>query len=148
MAYATAAEIQTDFKNIDFSQSNASVVTATVTQFIAEADALINAYVGSRYAIPITAEGGLSLMKLLSRSLVVARIKALLEVKRATNTDGVQNVVTTFLTPTQVMKILADIRDDNLNVDGATQLVTNSGFYSQNVNDSVESVIKKDTKQW
>ncbi len=148
MAYTTATDVQTNFKSIDFSQSGAAIITATVTQFIVEADALINSYVGARYVVPITVESGLSLMKLLSGSLVVARIKGVLEVKQSKGTDANQNVVSTFLSPTAVMKILADIRDDKLNLDGATNSVLSSGFYSQNVQDSVCPVVKKDTKQW
>lgn len=148
MAYTTSTEIQADFKNIDFTATGAAITTASVTQFIVEADALINSYVGSRYTVPITVESGLSLMKLLSRSLVAARIRGMLEVKQSQSTGANQNVRSESLSVSDVMKILKDIRDDNLTVVGATPLVSSSGFYSNNSTNDVAPKIEKDKTQW
>ena len=148
MAYTTAAEIQADFKNIDFSATGAAIATAAVTQFIVEADALINSFVGVRYVTPISSGDGLNLMKLLSRSLVSARIRGMLEVKQAQSANANQNVQTAFLSVAQVMKILTDIRNDVLGVDGAVPLVTSNGFFSNNYANDIQPKVEKDTKQW
>ncbi len=148
MAYATDAEIQADFKDLTFSTTT-NVKTADVVQFIVEADALIDAYVGTVYTVPVTTAGaGLSLLKLLSRSLVAARIKRIMEVKQEKNADPSQNVVGVLLSPTAVMKILTDIQKQVIALAGAAALVSGGGFFSENVNCDVEPVIEKDTKQW
>lgn len=148
MAYTTYTEIEADFKNITFASSGSSIIQSEVTQFIVESDALINSYVGSRYSIPVTSGDGLNLLKLLSRSLVSARIKKILEVKQEKQTDANQSVTGVLLSPTAVIKILENIRDDKLNIDGAVPLVSSNGFYSNNYSNDIEPVIKKDEKQW
>jgi len=147
MAYTNKNEIQADFKDITF-DNESNVKSSDVTQFIVEADALINAYVGKVYAVPVTTGDGKNLLKLCSRSLVAARIKRILEVKQEKNVDPNQNVVGVLLSPSQVMKILKDIQDKNIALEGATPLASGGGFYSSNSANSVEPVIKKDEKQW
>ncbi len=147
MAYTTYTEIQSDFKDMTFSTT--TLVTSTdVTQFIVEADSLINAYVGARYTVPVTTGDGANLLKLLSRCLVSGRIKKLLEVKQEKATDANQSVIGVLLSPTQVMKILNDIKNDELTLAGASSLVSGLGFYSENYTNDVEPVITKDTRQW
>jgi hypothetical protein len=148
MAYTTYSEIQADFKDMTFAASGQNVIQSDVTQFIVEADALINSFVGARYTVPVASGEGLQLLKLCSRSLVTARIKKILEVKQEKATDANQSVVGVLLSPSQVMKILSDIRDDNLSLEGGVLLVSGNGFYSNNSANCVESVIKKDDKQW
>lgn len=147
MAYATTAEIQADFKDTTF-DSTSNVKDTEVTQFIVEADALINSYVGARYIVPVAAGEGLQMLKLFSRCLVTARIKKILEVKQDKNTDANQNVVGVLFSPSQVMKLLESIRDDKLELIGATPLTSSSGFYNNNVANNICPVIKKDLKQW
>jgi len=147
VSYTTADEVAADFKDITFTTSSL-VKTADVEGFIAEADALINAYVGTVFTVPVASGGGLTLLKLCSRSLVTARIKRSLETKQEKNPTPDQNVLGVLLSPTQVMKILADIRDKKISLEGATPLLTGSGFYSENVANDVEPVMKKDERQW
>ena len=148
MAYTTAIEVQGDFKDTTFSTTS-NVTTANVDQFIVESDSLINSYVGTVYTVPVTTPGdGVNLLKLLSRSLVTARIKAVLQVKQDTNNDANQSIVGVLLSPTAVMKILKDIQNKDLSLTGAEALTSGAGFYSHNVADSIESVMKKDERQW
>lgn len=148
MAYTTSEEIQSDFKDVTFTSST-NVTEDDVTQFIVESDALINAYVGARYIVPVSQAGdGLNLLKLLSRSLVTARIKKIMEVKQEKSVDGNQNVVGVFLSPKEVMKILSDIKDDVLKLAGADPLASGGGFYSNNYSNDVEAVVQKSEKQW
>ena len=149
MAYTTYSEIEADFKDITFSASTGNVRQADVTQFIVEADSLINAYVAKRYTTPVTGSGeGLSLLKLCSRSLVTARIKKLMEVVQEKSTEANQAVQGVLLSPSAVMKILTDIRDDLIDLVGATALVSGRGFHSENVTQDVTPTIEKGTRQW
>lgn len=148
MAYTTKAEIESDFKDTKF-DSTTMVTANDVTQFIVEADALINAYVGGVYTVPVVTAGeGLNLLKLLSRSLTAARIKRILEVKQEKNTDANQNVLGVLLSPSAVMNILKDIQDKTLTLAGAAPLVSGGGFFSNNNSNGVAPVVAKDTKQW
>lgn len=148
MAYCNYEDIEADFKDMAFEVSDGNIIQDDVTQFIVEADALINSYVGQTYTVPVASGDGLSLLKLLSRSLVAARIKKIMEVKQEKSTDANQNVLSVLLTPTAVMKILENIRDKKVALIGATANVSSGGFYSKNVADDVSPVIKKDCKQW
>jgi len=148
MAYTTYSEIEKDFKDQTFAESSGNVRQADVTQFIVEADALINAYVGTKYTTPVTSGEGASLLKLLSRSLVTARIKKIFEVKQEKGTDANQSAVGVLLSPSAVMKILKDIQEGSLALAGASALLSGDGFYSKNVADDVEPVIEKDEQQW
>jgi len=148
MAYSTSAEIQADFKNTTF-DATTNVTATDVTQFIVESDALIDHYVGQRYEIPVT--GGataLSLLKLFSRSLTADRVRAILEVKQATNVDGNQNPRRNLLTYAEVLAELKKIQKSDLELIGATPLVASGPFYSSNDADSVTPVMKKDERQW
>lgn len=148
MAYTTYTEIEADFKEQSFHASEGFVKQGDVTQFIVEADALIDAYVGMKYTVPVTSGAGLNLLKLLSRSLVAGRIKKILEVKQEKSTDANQNVLSVLLSKTDVMQILKDIRNGDLTLAGASNLVSNFGFANKNVENEVEPVIEKDEKQW
>lgn len=147
MAYTSYTEIESDFKDITFAAGQ-NVTDSDVTQFIAEADALIDSYVGQKYVVPVTAGGGLVLLKLYSRCLVTARIKRLMEVKQEKSTDANQNVTSVLLSPSQIIKQLEAIRDDKTSLEGATLLLSNNAFYSSNVANSIEPTILKGDKQW
>jgi phage gp36-like protein len=147
MAYSTSAEVQADFKSLVFT-STTLVTSADVAQFIAEADALINSYIGMKYAVPITADADtLNLLKLFSRTLVADRIKKILEVKQASSTSANQDVRGAYSTR-DVMTSLNAIRKGELSLSGATSLISGAGFYSQNSTDNVTPEFKKGEKQW
>ncbi len=147
MAYCTYTEVEADFKDTTFTTTT-NVKIADVTQFIVEADALINSYVGMRYSVPVTAGAdALSLLKLYSRSLVANRIRSLLEVKQEKNTDANQNV-RSGLSTANVLKLLEQIKNDEIKLDGATLLSSSSGFYSYNYENDIEPDFEKDCKEW
>ena len=148
MAYTTYQEIQADFKDVTFTTTS-NVKSSDVTQFIVESDSLIDAYIGTVYTVPVeTGDSALALLKLLSRSLVTARIKKIMEVKQDKSTDANQNVVGVLLSPTQVMNILKDLQKKIIKLDGALVLSTSGGFNSFNVTNSTEAVMKKSDQQW
>lgn len=148
MAYCSAAEVASDFKDIEFTSST-NVTATDVAGFITEADALINTYLGRRYAVPVTGSytDALALLKLYSRALVADRIRGIMEVKQATNKDGNQNV-RSGLNAKDIIKLLTDLRDDVTDLPGVPKLVTNGGFYSNNAANNVKPVMQKGTKQW
>ena len=148
MPYCTPADIEADFKDKQFLSGSGNVTLENVTQFIVEADALINAYVGTVYVTPVASGAGLDLLKLLSRSIASLRIKKIMEVVQQVTTDANQNVLSVLLPMPQVMKILNDIQAQNSALSGAVPLGSNGGFRNNNVVNNVCPVLKKDERQW
>lgn len=149
MAYTTYTEVQGDFKNITFEAATGNVIQSEVTQFIVEADALINSYVSAKYATPVvTAGDGLNLLKMLSRTIVTLRIKSILEVKQNSNIAANQNPVSTLMSMSQIMKMLESIKAGQVKLVGVSPLVSGGGFFSNNYAEGIEPVIKKDSQQW
>lgn len=148
MAYCAYTDVHGDFKSTTFSST--TLVTSTqVTQFIVEADALINSYVGARWETPITADASaLALMQLISRTLVADRVRSILENKQVTNVDANANVKQQGFKTSDAMKILQDIKNGEIQISGGTPILANAGFYSNNQNNSVSGTMKKNTKQW
>ena len=147
MSYTTALEVQSDFKNMTFG-STGNITSADVDQFIVEADALIDSYLGNRYVTPVLGNAvALALLKLFSRTLVADRIRGILEVKQAMNRDANQSV-RGGLTTKDVLAQLKAIRDRESILPGAEELASGGGFYSNNAANDIEPVMKKDEKQW
>lgn len=148
MAYTTAADVQADFKGTTFG-SGTLVTSAAVTQFIVEADALINSYVGQRWTVPITADTtSLALMSLFSRTLVATRVRGILENKQTTNVDANQQVKADGYSVKDVMKALNDIKNGDMQLSGASLLLASSAFYSNNQAHSTPHTFHKGRKQW
>lgn len=146
MAYTTFEEVQGDFKDIAFTAAS-NVKDTEVTQFIAEADALIDSFLAMRYVVPISAETALTLVKMYSRNLVANRIKAILEVKQATNTDANQNV-RSGLSTSDILKLLKQLKDGDTLLIGADLIQDSAGFFSNNYENGVQPVFHKDEKEW
>lgn len=80
MAYATAAQVQNEFKSIDFASSGL-VTTAKVEQWIEETEAEINARISGKYTVPVTATTAVLLLRRICIGMVKCRIDEILAVK-------------------------------------------------------------------
>lgn len=147
MSYCTYTDVQADFKSISFT-SVSLVTSSAVTQFILEADALINTYVGSRYRVPVTGATSLALMSLFSRTLVADRVRGILANKQQTNTDANQQVKSDGFSVKNVMQSLNDIKDGIAFLSDATLLLDSAGFYSNNSARNVQPRMHKNRRQW
>ncbi len=149
MAYTTYTEIQSDFKNITFLSLSGNVTQEDVTQFIVEADAMINSYVSAKYAVPVASgTDGYNFLKMLSRTIVTLRIRAILEVKQVSNSAANQNPVSTLMSMSQIQKNLEQIKGGQLKLVGVDPLLSGGGFYSSNVVNNIKPTIKKNTRVW
>lgn len=74
MSYCTYSDVAKEFKSITFSSSTA-VTDSQVTAFIAQADAVINAKIGLKYAMPITDTDALTILKMISVGMVADRVR-------------------------------------------------------------------------
>lgn len=148
MAYCAVSDIQAEFKSLTIN-STSLVTTTSVTQFIVEADALINAYVSTRWTTPITGDAqSVALMSLFSRTLVADRIRGILANKQQTNTDANQQVKSDGYSTKNVMQALQAIQSGNMQLTGAQLLLGNAGFFSNNYDRGELPRFRKNRKQW
>lgn len=90
-AYATTAEVQEEFKAIDFTSSTTAVTTTEIDRFLLEAQAEIHTYLATRYTIPITGTEALVVMRTISIWLVKSRIVMIMRQKQV-DVKGDQDV--------------------------------------------------------
>lgn len=151
MAYATKAEIESEFKNITFAAGK-NITDTDVDAFIVEADALINTLVGARYTVPVdssTSPNAFSLLKLCSRTLVAGRVRAITAVKQASNQDAnFEGRGSVGFSSSDAMRLLNSVRDGKTTLPDATLLQAAGGFSSYNVDNDICPVMKKDETQW
>jgi len=150
MAYSTVEQIASEFKDIDFQSEGTLMPSADVELFIDQFSALIDAYIGSRYLVPVTAsDASVALLNLFCSTLVADKITKILETRQQTNQEANQEVRGAFTTK-MVMEQLSRIKKGELALDGATLLI-NSGhgsFFSNNASNNIEPVWKKEEEQW
>lgn len=148
MSYCAVADVQAEFKAVLFTTTS-FVTSASVAQFIVEADALINSYVGARWVTPITSDAGsVALMSLFSRTLAADRIRGILANKQQTNTDVNQQVKSDGFSVKDVLSALTDIKAGNLQLSGATLLLADGAFFSNNQSRNEQPTFRKHVKQW
>lgn len=148
MPYCTSAEVESEFKKIDFAATNALVTTADVDAWILEADALVNSYVGQKYIVPVTTGEGATLLKMYSRLLTSERVRKVLEVKDPKASEGAQNPRGVILSTAAIMKALEAIAKGDVALIGATPLLSGAGFDSSAVSDGDKFTFQKDVDNW
>lgn len=149
MGYATVKNVESEFKNIDFTSSTL-VTKADIESFLVQTDALINAYVGAKYVVPITGDdSSVALMRLFSITLVADRVKKILETRQVTNTSANQEVRGAY-GKSDVMRDLASIKKGEMPLAGATLLLGSGqgAMFSNNTANGVEPIMRKDEDQW
>jgi phage gp36-like protein len=149
MAYSTVAQISAEFRNITIAATGTAIVTADVNEWIAEADALINSFVGKRYTTPITVAANPNsfyILRMISRELVAARIIKVLRVKNAASGNNDQDVRKDD--SDRVLKMLKDISNGDLELPDATVTTSGQGISSFNVSNAKEPFFDKDIDQW
>jgi len=144
MAYCTEAQVQGEFKDLPITTTTA-LKTGQIAEFIAEADALINAIISTRYQTPVEDGDALLLCRRMSRALVADRVAAILAVKLP---NDKLNQDATRMTTKEVMALAQKIADGDILFDGAVVLAGVSSVASLSLTQSVPITFKRDRKQW
>lgn len=133
-AYCLNSDVAAEFKNIDFTKSDAAVSASTVDEWISQASSEINNRLSVRYQTPFQttdpaniSSDGLSFVKQICIWLVAQRVTDALEAK--TVRADVQSAVKTD-TASRARKMLQDIADNNLPLLGALPKKTDDGVTS------------------
>lgn len=144
MAYATVANVTSEFKNITFSVSS-PVTTAEVERFIEEADAHIEGVLSQKYVTPITGTTSLIIVRQISIWLVVQRVKDILAVKsgnQSANQEQGERL------DNLAKDMLKDIIDENILLSDATLLDNSDGAFDYNSNNNITQTFKAGEDQW
>lgn len=144
MAYCTEAQVQGEFKDLPITTTTA-LKTGQIAEFIAEADALINAIISVRYQTPVTTGDALLLCRRMSRALVADRVAAILAVKLP---NDKLNQDATRMTTKEVMALAQKIADGDILFDGGVVLAGVSSVAALALTQDVPIKFKRDRKQW
>ena len=153
MAYCTKEQVADEFTGVTFGASTIPNAT-TVDRWIEEADVLINAKVGLRYATPITNANDLILVRQIAVLLVAARVRRRLN---RTGPDGESAKVKVSDSHDQAMKMLESISKGMTLLPGSTlanEKVGVSSFMAANADvdtaadDVTAHTFKKNVDQW
>jgi len=144
MAYCTEAQVQAEFKQLDISGTT-SIKSAQVAEFIAEADAEINAIIGNRYQVPVANGEALTLCRMMSRALVRERIAGVLAIKQGSPKPE-QNAA--HMTREDVIDLATKISKGEIQFPGATLVASEGSVNSYVATNSVERTFKRGERQW
>jgi phage gp36-like protein len=123
------------------------VTAAQVTQMIDEADAQIDATIGQKYEVPVTAgTSALNLLKRISVWLVISEIAPIFEVKTGGDSKAEQKPGRDEYK--KANDILSKIASGEITLDGATQLGSHAGVKSYVSENDLEPTFQKDEDQW
>lgn len=150
MAYATVSDVESEFKDLDFSLANSKVSSAEVTTFIGQADAEITARISKKYTTPIVeadSPESFKILKMISVWIVADRVSDILEIKRVTS-DEAKLAVRPESSARKARKLLDDIVKGDLPLVDATLASSHDGFKSFNVDNSIEHFFDATKQQW
>lgn len=144
MSYSDVADIQAEFRSIKINDDSA-VTEESVESFIAQADAEIDSMIGTRYAVPVSGESALLVLKQISVWLVARRVKDVLEIKNV-RPEVDQDIKTD--TRSMALSMLNKIVNGEMNLIGATLANSVQGVKSGVSANNIERTFKRNTDQW
>ncbi len=149
MSYATASDIEKEFKNITFDTGDA-IQASEVTGFIEEEEAVINSTISNRYVIPITGTVSILVMKNITIAFVAYRVAKILNLKK--NEPIPEQFVPQNLnegaTRRLAQKLLFDIRNGIVELNDAVGVTKDNGVTGYNANNEIEPIFERDKVQW
>jgi phage gp36-like protein len=146
MSYCSASDVQSMFQGITFGTTATKILSTEVAQWITEADAEIDGYLGGVYVTPITGTAALNIIKQIATKLVAHRAERRIYVNSGSN--EIDRGRKTDLR-TEALKSLEAIQKKNLLLSDATLKTTHDGSSGyMAVNTDLEHTFKKGEDQW
>lgn len=143
--YATAAEIQSEFKDTDFTAGTAAVTSAELDDWSDQFSRMLDTYLATKYDTPITGSPALETVTLLVRGWVAARAARILN---ATTGIGESELNKAIALEDLAEKWLKDFKDGCINLKGATVLTNIGSPTSYNEKNSIDPTWEKGVDQW
>jgi phage gp36-like protein len=151
MTYAVESDIASELKNIPFNAST-SVTSNAVCDFLDQADAQINMYIGKRYVTPVTTASSLLVLKKIAVDIVVYRITKILDLTKSIPIPdkAIPQSITEGTAYKQSIDLLIAIRDGKMDLPDEAEINATSGFASYNTEAAVDNppVFEKGVDQW
>jgi len=144
MAYSVLADVQSEFKDIEFTATTKITSTEITDPFILQADAEINARIGLRYVVPITGTESLKIMKMLSVWITADRISKILRIKTKTEEDTTAEKSLRQMANELIDKIVAG----TFLLSDATLKSSANGFKSYANDNDLDYTFHKNTDEW
>ena len=150
MSYATSADIESEFKNLDFDASGAKVTAAEVTEFITQESNIIDMRLSNRYETPITGTASLSILKKITIDCVAYRVAKILNLKKELPLpdESIKQDMNYASACRQSKKLLDDIFEGIVILQDAELKLSGTGVASYNVDNNILPVFERDTDQW
>ena len=146
MAYCTVDEISSEFKNIDFTASNAAISSAEVASFITQEERAIESRIAGVYEIPVTGSHSTSVVKLMNILMVKSRVQDILYIK--TGQEKTDQGNTAVELRERVDAMIKDITERRLILTDATLANSAVGASSYNGSNSITPTFEKGSTQW
>lgn len=150
MAYVTAVEIQSEFKNLVFTDPNGALVTEEVEEFIDQEESVINATISNRYETPVTDTESVNVLKRITTAFVAYRVAKILNLKK--DVPIPEKLVAQDLSEGASYfsnkKLLESIKDGKVVLRGATARSLEQGVKSYNATNDISPKWQRDIKQW
>jgi len=149
MAYASASDVASEFKNITF-DANSAVTETEVNAFIEEEEAIINATISNRYEVPVIGTEAVKVMKSISIAYVAYRVAKIINLKKDVPIpkEMVSQVLNEGSAFKKAEKQLMAIQSGKIVLNDAVARSTGQGVESFNATNSILPLWTRDTKQW
>jgi phage gp36-like protein len=146
MAYCTREDVQAEFRGLEI-EAGSVITPAKLDAFISQASREIDGRIGVRFITPVTSgDGALEILKTICVWLVAPRVKEILEVKTAS--PDTSQAIRGGSTAKDARKMLDDIVEGKLLLDGASPRNAANGVSSFNVSNNQEHQFKRNEDQW
>lgn len=150
MTYATVANIESEFKNMDFTATSPVLTAPEIVEFINEEEAYINTTVENRYEVPVTDSESILILKKISIAFVAYRVAKILNLKKEVPIPAkfVPQQLNEGAAYLEAKKQLAEIKSGKLILNSAIARAGTQGIKSYNSVNSISPLWERDKKQW
>lgn len=152
MTYALSSDIVEELKGVSFT-STSQVTDAAVLDFLDQADAEINMYIGKRYTTPPTSSDALLVLKKCEVDIVVYRVTKILDLTKSVPIPdkAIPQEITEGTAYRNSISTLKAIRDGKMDLPGETEINATSSllsFHTETGNSDICPMWEKGVKQW
>ena len=147
MAYTVIADIQNEFRKVDFS-TNPAITNAKVQSFIDQETEIIDGYLRNVYQLPITGAKSLQILKRIEIALVAERVASIIDLKQGLQPSTIKQELNKKDFAKWARDYLKNLKDKSILLPDADLLKSDLGMYSFNVENNIEPVFDKCKEQW
>lgn len=151
MTYAVQADIENEFKRVSFDDPNDAISNVALSDFLDQADSVINMYIEKRYLLPIVSSNALLVLKKIAIDIVAYRVTKILSLTKSVPIpDGrVVQEITEGTAYRESMNLLKGIGSNDFDLPGEDLKNPASGLSSFHVdNPNIAPIFQKGVDQW